>query len=142
MINDVFPELLPDGAPIYSPRIWEGSRFAVDSDVSQTGERTAVSRAAIELLLAGNEIGMGIGMTHCVGVFDLNMHRLMKRIGCAGEPLAPPKRIGHVMCIAVVMDMGEETDARLRHLGGIKGEVIEPRKTSHITNNKKIPNAA
>jgi N-acyl-L-homoserine lactone synthetase len=142
MINDVFSELLPDGAPIYSPRIWEGSRFAVDSDVSQTGERTAVSRAAIELLLAGNEIGMGIGMTHCVGVFDLNMHRLMKRIGCAGEPLAPPKRIGHVMCIAVLMEMGEETDARLRHLGGIRGEVIEPRTAPQITRKKVISHAA
>jgi hypothetical protein len=46
------------------------------------------------------------------------------------------------MCIAVLMDMGEGTDARLRHLGGIKGEVIEPRKTAQITKNKSVSHAA
>lgn len=127
MINDVFSELLPEQAPVYSPRIWEGSRFCVDSDVGAQGERTAFSRAALEMLIAGNEIGLEIGLTHTVAVFDLNMHRLMKRIGCAGEPLAPPRRIGHVMCIAVAIEMSVETGERLRFVGSISGNVIQRR---------------
>jgi acyl homoserine lactone synthase len=127
MINDVFSELLPQHVPVYSPRIWEGSRFCVESDVGAHGERCAFSRSALEMLIAGNEIGMEIGLTHTVAVFDLNMHRLMKRIGCAGEPLGPPRRIGHVMCIAVAIEMGEQANDQLRTIGNITGDVIERR---------------
>ena len=96
-------------------------------DVGAQGERCAFSRSALEMLIAGNEIGMEIGLTHTVAVFDLNMHRLMKRIGCAGEPLGPPRRIGHLMCIAVSIEMGEEADIHLRSIGNITGDVIERR---------------
>ena len=68
-----------------------------------------------------------MGLTHTVAVFDLNMHRLMKRIGCAGEPLAPPRRIGHVMCIAVAIEMSVEAGERLRFVGSITGDVIKRR---------------
>ena len=127
MINDIFSELLPEQSPVYSPLIWEGSRFCVDSDVGAIGERGAFSRAALEMLIAGNEIGLEIGLTHTVAVFDLNMHRLMKRIGCAGDPLGPPRRIGHVMCIAVAIEISKQGGEHLRYIGNIKGEVIERR---------------
>ncbi len=127
MINDIFSELLPGQSPVYSPRIWEGSRFCVDSDVGAHGERAPFSRAALEMLIAGNEIGLEVGLTHTVAVFDLNMHRLMKRIGCAGDPLGPPRRIGHVMCIAVSIELSIKGGQQLREIGSIYGEVIERR---------------
>ena len=79
------------------------------------------------MLIAGNEIGLEIGLTHTVAVFDLNMHRLMKRIGCAGDPLGPPRRIGHVMCIAVAIEMSLEANERLRFIGNITTDVIKRR---------------
>ena len=127
MINDIFSELLPEQSPVYSPRIWEGSRFCVDSDVGANGERGNFSSAALEMLIAGNEICLEIGLTHTVAVFDLNMHRLMKRIGCAGDPLGPPRRIGHVMCIAVAIEMSLEANERLRFIGNITTDVIKRR---------------
>ena len=75
MINDHFTHLT-DGVKIVSPLIWECTRFCL----SPRHEKEAASIAA-SLLVAGCEMGLQVGLTDSVGVFDARMVRIYKRIG-------------------------------------------------------------
>jgi acyl homoserine lactone synthase len=129
MINDVFPELLPEGEPIVSPLIWESSRFAVDREADVPIGPNGVSRATAELGLGMNEIGMQLGLTHVVTVYDALVHRALKRGNCAGEPMAPAKRIGGRLSYLVLYEVGLKTEEATRAASGIAGQVLET--TSH-----------
>lgn len=125
MINDIFPELLPEGQPIVSPLIWESSRFAVDRDADIPIGPNGVSRATAELGLGINAVGMQLGLTHVVTVYDALVHRALKRGNCAGEPLGKPKRIGGTLSMLVVYEVGPETEETVRAASGIDGEILE-----------------
>jgi acyl homoserine lactone synthase len=125
MINDVFGELLPDKAPIVSPLIWESSRFAVDREADVPIGPNGISRATAELGLGMNAVGMRLGLTHIVTVYDAFVHRALRRAHCAGEPIGEPRRIGNSLAYAVFYEVGPETEARVRAVSGIKGDVLE-----------------
>jgi acyl homoserine lactone synthase len=124
MINDVFRELLPDGKPIESPLIWESSRFAVDREADVPIGPNGISRATAELGLAMNALGMQLGLTHIVTVYDALVHRALKRARCAGEPIAAPRRIGNTMAYAVFYEIGPATESLVRSVSGISGDVF------------------
>jgi acyl homoserine lactone synthase len=125
MLNDVFGVLLPEGKRIESPLIWESSRFAVDHTVDVPSGPSGLGRATAELGLAMNEVGRRAGLTHVVTVYDALMHRVLKRAGCAGEPISEPQRVGKVLAYAVFFEIGDETEAALRKASGITGPVID-----------------
>jgi acyl homoserine lactone synthase len=127
MLNDVFTVLLPEGKRLESPLIWESSRFAVDHTVDVPSGPTGLGRATAELGLAMNEIGRRAGLTHVVTVYDALMHRVLKRAGCAGEPISEPQRVGKVLAYAVFFEIGDATENALRQASGIVGPVIEER---------------
>jgi N-acyl-L-homoserine lactone synthetase len=125
MINDVFNALLPDKTPIVSPLIWESSRFAVDHEADVPIGPNGISRATAELGLGMNALGMRLGLTHIVTVYDALVHRTLRRASCAGEPIGDPQRIGKSLAYAVFYEVGPETESRVRAVSGIKGEVLE-----------------
>jgi len=125
MINDVFSQLLPGGKPVESPLIWESSRFAVDHEADVPIGPKGISRATAELGLGMNELGAELGLSHIVTVYDGLMHRVLRRAGCAGEPIGPAQRIGDVMTYAVFFEIGQETEQALRDASGIRGRVLE-----------------
>lgn len=126
MLNDTFPELLPDGARIESPLIWESSRFTVRMTDDRRADAPIIGKATAELGLALNEIGKASGLTHIVTVYDRAMHRMLSRSGCAGEPLGPPHDIGGVETYAVLYEVGPEWDAQVRRLAGAAGVTLDP----------------
>jgi acyl homoserine lactone synthase len=126
MLNDTFPQLLPDGARIESPLIWESSRFTVRMTGDFQHDGPVISRATAELGLAMNEIGKAAALTHIVTVYDRAMHRMLLRCGCAGEPLGPSQRIGNVETYAVLYEVGPEWDARVRRLSGQDQLALDP----------------
>lgn len=125
MINDVFSEILPDNEPIVSPLIWESSRFAVDREADIPIGPNGISRATAELGLGINGVGMRIGLTHVVTVYDALVHRTLRRAECAGTPIAPAKRIGGTLSYAVLYEVGPQTEERVRATSGIAGDVFE-----------------
>jgi acyl homoserine lactone synthase len=125
MLNETFSLLLPDSDRIESPLIWESSRFCVDQEVDLAIGNTGISRATVELGLAMNGIGMQIGLTHIVTVYDAFMHRVLRRAGCAGVPIGPPRMIGRVLTYAVFFEVGLETETTLRRLVEIEYSVFE-----------------
>ena len=125
MLNDTFPVLLPEGKRIESPLIWETSRFCIDSEIDiQIGPKR-IHRAVAELGLGLNEIGERIGLSHFVAVYDAHLHRHLSRVGCAGEPIGEPKRVGKALALAVFYEVGQEAAARTRAASGIEGSVLE-----------------
>jgi acyl homoserine lactone synthase len=126
MLNDTFPELLPEGKRIESPLIWESSRFCVDLDIDVRVGPKKMSRAVAELGLGLNEIGVEVGLTHIVTVYDMFLHRMLSRWGCAGEPVGEPKRIGKCDAVAVFYEVGDANEQATRAASGIQGSVLEP----------------
>lgn len=124
MLNDTFPQLLPSGNRIESPLIWESSRFTILTTGDRRRDFACMSRATAELGLAMNEIGKEIGLSHIVTVYDAIMHRMLKMSDCAGDPLALPKMIGGVLTYAVIYEIGEELETRLRAASGIKSSIL------------------
>jgi acyl homoserine lactone synthase len=125
MVNDTFPFLLPNVGRIESPLIWESSRFAVDHEADVAIGHKGISRATAELGLAMNEIGLQAGLTHIVTVYDAFMHRVLKRAGCAGEPISQPQMVGNVLTYAVFFEVGAATEAALRRASEIEYSVLE-----------------
>lgn len=72
MLTDVFPHLTGGGA-IRSPNIWECTRFCLSP-----GAGPKVARL---LLVAASELGLGMGLSQAVGVFDAPMMRVYRRLG-------------------------------------------------------------
>lgn len=125
MINDVFADLLPDGNPIHSPLIWESSRFSVDHEADVPIGPNGISRATAELGLAMNQIGMRLGLSHIVTVYDAIVHRTLRKARCAGEPIGAPKRIGGTLAYAVFYEVSAETERLTRAASGIYSPVLE-----------------
>lgn len=125
MLNDTFPQLLPDGARIESPLIWEASRFTIRVTGDRGADARTIGRATAELGLAMNEIGKCAGLTHIVGVYDRALHRLLSRCGCAGAPLGEPQIVGGVETYAVVYEVGPAWDEHVRSLAGASGVSVD-----------------
>jgi acyl homoserine lactone synthase len=118
MLDDTFKALLPGGVRIASPLIWEMSRFTVQSNGSRRNDLLRVARTTGELILAVNNLGIAIGLSHFVTVYAASMHRMFALSGIAGDPIGPPAMIGDVLTYAVTYELGDELTARLRRIAG------------------------
>lgn len=76
MVNEHFAHLLPNGV-IADPTIWESTRFCLAA-----GAAPNVSAA---LMLGGAEVGVSVGLTQAVGVFDARMVRVYRMLGWEPE---------------------------------------------------------
>ncbi len=125
MLNDTFPQLLPEGKRVESPLIWESSRFVVDLETNHVLGPKGISQTTAEIVLGLNEVAKSIGLSHIVTVYDVVMRRLLLRAGCAGEPISEPQRIGKVLSYAVFLEIGDELEQAMREASGITGSVLE-----------------
>ncbi|UUP20045.1 acyl-homoserine-lactone synthase [Nitratireductor thuwali] len=127
MLRDVFPVLVPGGAPA-SPLIWESSRFAVNPAAFNACDRAeanhVVNRMTIELLCGIVEVCQRAGIEHVVSVFDARMARIFRSIDCAFEVIGTPTRIGRTMTYAGVFDMSDAMRERLGEAGRLPGSVL------------------
>jgi len=78
MLDEIFPHL-KGGRTLRSSRIWECTRFCLSP-----GAGADVARL---MLIAGQELGLSMGLTHSVGVFDRPMVRVYRRLGFEPEVL-------------------------------------------------------
>lgn len=127
MLRDVFPGLVPGGAPV-SPLIWESSRFAINPAAFDGVERVeanhVVNRTTVELLCGIVEVCQRAGIEHIVSVFDARMARIFRSINCAFEIIGTPTRIGKTMTYAGVFDMSDIMRERLGEAGRLHSPVL------------------
>lgn len=119
MLCDIFPQLLTDGLRVRSATIWESSRFCVDHQASQDRSANRITVAAAELMCSVGEMGLASGMTHIVTVTDLFLERIFRKMGCAGERLGLPQRVGKVDAVGVYWEVSMALLGKLKDRAGI-----------------------
>lgn len=125
MLDDTFPILLGDGPEIRAADIWESSRFCIDPEISQDRSSNQVTIAAAELMCGVGELGLSSGLSHIVTVTDVFLERMFKRMGCPGERIADPHRIGSVYAVAVAWEVTQDLLDRMKLVAQIGGSVLE-----------------
>lgn len=78
LLEKVFPEMMQH--TIVSDRYWESTRFCLAP--------MAGSRAAAEVLLAGQRLGIAQGLAGAWGIYDVKMHRIYRRLGWSPQKIS------------------------------------------------------
>lgn len=127
MLSDVFSCLLDDEPPIRSARVWEATRFCVDTNLPGRGvARNSISYITSEVMIGAFEYGIAAGISDAVAVIDPVMNRVMKRSGNAPYGyLGSPHPMGKVTALAALMDCSEERIARIRDFADIHHDVFQ-----------------
>ncbi|OCP37509.1 acyl-homoserine-lactone synthase [Ensifer sp. LC163] len=125
MLDDTFPILLGDNPQIRSASIWESSRFCIDPEISQDRASNQVTVAAAELMCGVGELGLASGISHIVTVTDVFLERMFRRMGCPGERIADPHRIGSVYAVAVAWEVTPSLLSTMKAVAAIDGTVLE-----------------
>lgn len=127
MLDDTFPVLLGDRPEIRSAEIWESSRFCIEPEISQDRSSNQVTIAAAELMCGVGELGLASGLSHIVTVTDVFLERMFRRMGCPGERIAEPHKIGSVFAVAVAWEVTPDLLARMKAVAEIDGPLlVEP----------------
>ncbi|OHV84103.1 acyl-homoserine-lactone synthase [Ensifer sp. LCM 4579] len=125
MLDDTFPILLGDNPEIRSAEVWESSRFCIDPDISQDRASNQVTVAAAELMCGVGELSLSSGITHIVTVTDVFLERMFRRMGCPGERIGDPQRIGSVYAVAIAWEVSQRLLETMKAVAAIEGTVLE-----------------
>ena len=125
MLRDVFPELL-DGQPApCDPRIWECSRFAVQTaGATNRDSLAAFGKATSEIFCGLVEFCLVSDIEQIITVYDMRIGRLLPRIGCAPTWRGRPHRVGNTVTLAGLFDINQGVLSAIREASGITGSVI------------------
>jgi acyl homoserine lactone synthase len=95
-----------------NPRIWELSRFAIETDCDS---RYKVSQITMESFAAMTEYGRRNGIDRFVTVTTTSLERLVTRAGFVTERLGPPVQIGIEQAVALYIDVDATYDILYQH---------------------------
>ncbi len=110
MLRDTFPELLHGQPAPEGKTVWELSRFAIETDESQT---FGFAELALESMREMVSFGDLMGIDHYVIVTTTAIERLLRLAGVAITRFGPPIRIGVENSVALNIDLGEQTHTAL-----------------------------
>jgi len=106
MLKDTFPELLYGQTAPENPRVWELSRFAIESDA---GERFAFGAQALDAMREIVNFADRMGIASYIAVTTTSVERLLKRTGIDMSRFGPPMRIGAENAVALTIEMSKQT---------------------------------
>lgn len=112
MLKDSFAELLHGEQAPRNARIWELSRFAIETDCDS---RYKVSQITMESFAAMTEYGRRNGIDRFVTVTTTSLERLVTRAGFVTERLGPPVQIGIEQAVALYIDVAATYDILYQH---------------------------
>ncbi len=113
MLSDIFSQLL-HGNPIFRDRrVWEISRFAVDTKDRATTAAFSIGETARLLLVDATRFAIEQRISQYVLVTSVAVERLLASTGIALHRYGPPVRIGRVMSVACSVDIDAHTRAVL-----------------------------
>ncbi len=108
MLKDSFPELLHGEVAPEHARIWELSRFAIETDCdSRFGLSQITMESFSEMVLYGRRNGIDRYIT----VTTTSLERLVRRAGVAVTRLGPPVQIGIEKAVALYIDVDATYEA-------------------------------
>ncbi|WP_035978060.1 acyl-homoserine-lactone synthase [Bradyrhizobium sp. th.b2] len=125
MLADTFPVLLDGHAAPRAARIWESSRFCVDTkNVAATAEN-GLREATYLLFAAMIEWGQERDLQAIATVTDLRMERILRRAGWHLDRLGAPRQIGATKAVAGLLPVTVEALGAIRAAGKISGRAID-----------------
>lgn len=104
MLKDSFPELLHGIAAPDNAKIWELSRFAIETDGRHAFGFSEVAMESIREIIAYGYAG---GLDQYVTVTTTAIERLLRRAGVQIRRFGPPIRIGVENAVALYVDIGK-----------------------------------
>lgn len=125
MLDDTFPILLGGEPEIRSASVWESSRFCIEPEISQDRASNQVTVAAAELMCGVGELCLASNISHIVTVTDVFLERMFRRMGCPGERIGEPHKIGSVFAVAVGWEIDTKMLAGMKAIAAIDGRVLE-----------------
>lgn len=108
MLKDSFPELLHGQPAPAHPRIWELSRFAIETEGSHSFGFSEIAMESIGEIIA---YGHRMGIEQYVTVTTTAIERLLRRAGVVITRFGPPIRIGVENAIALYVDIEATYDS-------------------------------
>ena len=124
MLDDTFPILLDGNPEVRSASVWESSRFCIDPEISQDRASNQVTIAAAELMCGVGELGLASNLSHIVTVTDVFLERMFRRMGCPGERIGEPHRIGSVYAVAIAWEVTPDLLDRMKAVAAIEHAVL------------------
>src|SRR6476659_395061 len=125
MLADTFPVLLDGRAAPASARIWESSRFCVDTKNVEATAENGLREATFLLFAAMIEWGQQHDLQAIATVTDLRMERILRRAGWGLDRLGEPRQIGAAKAVAGLLPITDEALGAIRAAGKISRPVIE-----------------
>jgi acyl homoserine lactone synthase len=124
MLGETFPALL-DGNPMpQDPRIWESSRFCLDTAAHPTKVARGASQGFCELCSGMIEFGLSRGLTHIVTVTDMRVERLARTAGWPFSRVGEPRRIDNIRAVAILLEVSVDALSRVRDSGDLRGPIL------------------
>ena len=126
MLADVFADILDGEPPLRSARLWEATRFCVDTAKLGGGKaRNSISYITSEVMIGAFEYAQKAGVLDAIAVIDPVMNRVLQRSGNAPyDYVGSTKQMGKVRAMAALMDCSDKRIAGIRAFAGIKHDVF------------------
>src|SRR3954463_11486217 len=125
MLADTFPVLLDGNAAPRSARIWESSRFCVDTKSAAATAENGLRKATFLLFAAMIEWGQQHNLHAIATVTDLRMERILRRAGWHLERLGTPRQIGATNAVTGLLPITKEALGAIRAAGQISRGAID-----------------
>ncbi|MGY4325746.1 N-acyl-L-homoserine lactone synthetase [Bradyrhizobium sp. LB7.2] len=125
MLADTFPVLLDGNAAPRAARIWESSRFCVDTKSAAATAENGLRKATFLLFAAMLEWGQQHNLQAIATVTDLRMERILRRAGWQLDRLGMPRQIGSTKAVAGLLPITKEALGAIRAAGQISGRAID-----------------
>ena len=100
MLGKTFPALLGSTPCPQDRRIFESSRFCVDTSTAGSSATTGIRHTTLRLLAGILEWGLANDQEAVVTVTDVRFERILRRAGWPLDRFAPPMQIGSTKALA------------------------------------------
>ena len=125
MLADTFPVLLDGHAAPRAARIWESSRFCVDTKLVAATAENGLREATFLLFAAMIEWGQQHDVQAIATVTDLRMERILRRAGWRLDRLGEPRKIGATKAVAGLLPVADDALRAIRAAGKIAQPAID-----------------
>ena len=125
MLADTFSVLLDGRDAPTSTRIWESSRFCVDTKNVAATAVNGLREATFLLFAAMIEWGQQHNLQAIATVTDLRMERILRRAGWGFDRLGEARQIGTTKAVAGLLPVTDDALGAIRAAGNISRPVIE-----------------
>jgi N-acyl-L-homoserine lactone synthetase len=125
MLADTFPVLLGGHAAPKAARIWESSRFCVDTKTVVATAETGLRQATFLLFAAMIEWGQQRELQAIATVTDRRMERILRRAGWHLDRLGEPRQVGATKAVAGLLPVTDDALQAIRAAGKILGLAID-----------------